>query len=216
MIDPSALSTQHPAHSRQSGFTLLTLLVAMSVMLILMTAAFEMWSSVMRREREEELIFRGEQIVQSIRLYRKKFPGAFPPSLKMLHEQKFLRRLYKDPMSEKGEWNLVLLAPGAEKSFVIVPDTEHKASGGQPLRIVGVASQSKEKSARIYKEGADTYDKWLFTVMDGEGRDTGKMRPPRHRGGGGAEEEEEEEGEPSPDDEGDGEINTEPPDGEEE
>ncbi|MBI2840414.1 MAG: type II secretion system protein [Acidobacteria bacterium] len=215
MKDPSALSTQHPAHSRQSGFTLLTLLVAMSVMIILMTAAFELWSSVMRREREEELIFRGEQIVQSIRLYRKKFPGAFPPSLKMLHEQKFLRRLYAEPMTEKGQWNLVLLAPGAEKSFVLVPDTEHKASGGQPLRIVGVASQSKEKSARIYKEGADTYDKWLFTVMDGEGRDQGKIRHPRPRGGG-AEEEEEDEGEPSPDDEGEGEIDEEPPDDEEE
>ncbi len=214
MKDPSALSTQHPAHSRESGFTLLTLLVAMSVMIILMTAAFEMWSSVMRREREEELIFRGEQIVQSIRLYRKKFPGAFPPSLKMLHEQKFLRRLYEDPMTEKGQWNLVLLAPGAEKSFVLVPDTEHKASGGQPLRIVGVASQSKDKSARIYKEGADTYDKWLFTVMDGEGRDQGKIRHPRPRGGGA--EEEEDEGEPPPDDEGEGEIDEEPPDDEEE
>lgn len=199
----------------EGGFTLFTLLIAISLMMILLTVAEERWSSVLRREREEELIFRGQQVVTAIQLYRKKFPGAFPPSLKVLVDQKFLRQLYKDPMTVDGVWNLVLLSPGAEKKFVLLPDTEKKETAGQALRIAGVASQSTDKAARIYND-ADTYDKWLFTVMDEEKRG-GRERGPKPRGGereqvspgevpdeesGGVEGEEPEEPEPPDDQEG--------------
>ncbi len=134
-------------------------------MIIFLGVAVEQWSSIMRREREEELIFRGEQIVDAIRFYQKRFRGGYPPSLKVLVDQKFLRKLYKDPMTEKGQWNLVLLGQGGgARNFVFLPDTEEKQMG-QAMMIVGVVSQSKEKSARIYNE-AITYDKWVFTVFD--------------------------------------------------
>lgn len=176
----------------EAGFTLLTLMFALAIMAILVTVAEERWSSMMRREREEELIFRGKQIVGAIKLYRKKHPGAYPQSLKMLHEEKFLRQLYKDPMTEKGQWNLVLLSGGAgEKNYVLIPDTEHKETG-RPMQIIGVASQSKDRSVRVYGE-ATTYDKWIFSITgDGE-EEEGRRRRPRGegpRGGPGQEEEE--------------------------
>ena len=158
--------------SGEGGFTLVTLLVVLSVMMIMMGVGMELWSSVMRREREEELVFRGQQIVQAIRLYRAKYRGAYPPSLKVLYEQKFLRKLYTDPMTEAGTWNLVVASAGGEKGNALIPDTEQKRG---IIQIIGVASQSKEKSARIYNN-ATTYDKWLFTIRD---EDTGE----RVRGG---------------------------------
>ncbi|MEW6369124.1 MAG: prepilin-type N-terminal cleavage/methylation domain-containing protein [Acidobacteriota bacterium] len=160
-------------NSNERGFTLVTLLVVLSVMMILMGVGMELWSSVMRQEREEELIFRGQQIVQAIRLYRAKFRGTYPPSLKVLQEQKFLRKLYEDPMTEDGTWNLVVASGGGEQGYALIPDTEQKRG---LIQIIGVASRSKQKSARIYSN-ATTYDKWLFTIRDEE--DTGE----RVRGG---------------------------------
>jgi hypothetical protein len=62
-----------------------------------------------QRELEEELIFRGGQYVEAVRLYQSKNPGQFPESFEELLEEKFIRRLYPDPMTEHGEWNVILL-----------------------------------------------------------------------------------------------------------
>jgi len=190
------------AVSRESGFTLITLLVALSITMILMGAAAERWSSIMRREREEELIFRGGQIADAIKLFQKKHRGAYPRSLKELVDQKFLRRLYTDPMTEKGQWNLVVLTSDTGRVTALIPDAEHGAARAL-LRIVGVASQSKAKSARVYNE-ATTYDKWLFTILDQGGRrgareEEEEDRPGRRGRPRGGEEEEEEDEEPPPD-----------------
>jgi hypothetical protein len=52
-----------------------------------------------QREKEAELVFRGEQYARAIGLYQRKLAGAFPPSLDALVEQKFLRKRYKDPIT---------------------------------------------------------------------------------------------------------------------
>jgi len=74
---------------------------------IFMGAAAPVWQHIMKREREEELIWRGKQYVQAIKLYQNKHPGAYPPKLDILVEQKFLRKLFPDPMTEDGEWKLL-------------------------------------------------------------------------------------------------------------
>jgi type II secretory pathway pseudopilin PulG len=94
----------------QAGYAMAVLLVAMSVSAILMTVAMPVWKQATRREKEAELIFRGEQYVRAIRLFQQRAgPGALPPTLDVLVEQRFLRQEFKDPMS--GEDFLVL--PGA-------------------------------------------------------------------------------------------------------
>jgi type II secretory pathway pseudopilin PulG len=68
-------------------------------MSVMMAAALPVWSHASRREREEELIWRGEQYKRAIMLFQRKFANTFPPNLDVLVEQKFLRKKYKDPIT---------------------------------------------------------------------------------------------------------------------
>ena len=83
------------------GYALAALLVAIAVMAVMMTAAIPVWSTNAKREKEAELIFRGEQYARAIGLYQRKTgPGTLPPSIDFLVEQKFLRKKYKDPITK--------------------------------------------------------------------------------------------------------------------
>ena len=48
------------------------LLIAMSVMAILLTVALPTWRQTIQREKEEELIFRGNQYSRAISAYQRK------------------------------------------------------------------------------------------------------------------------------------------------
>jgi type II secretory pathway pseudopilin PulG len=75
------------------------LLVGMSVMAVMMSAALPVWTHLVQREKEEELIWRGEQYRRAIMLFQRKFANTFPPTIDLLVEQKFLRKKYKDPIT---------------------------------------------------------------------------------------------------------------------
>ncbi len=89
------------------GYAMAALLVAIGIMGILMTVAMPVWHQTMQREKEEELIFRGRQYARAIGLFQRKFAGAYPPSVDLLVQQKFLRKKYKDPMVEDGQFLLI-------------------------------------------------------------------------------------------------------------
>src|SRR5262245_47309969 len=89
------LRRQHHA-----GYAMAALLIAMSVMAIMMTIAMPTWKQMARREKESELVFRLEQYGRALVLFqRKNGPGTSPPSVDFLVEQRFLRKKYKDPIT---------------------------------------------------------------------------------------------------------------------
>jgi type II secretory pathway pseudopilin PulG len=93
---------------RDSGYILLGIIILLVILGISLVAAVPLWQKAVQREREQELIFRGYQYMQAIARYQQKYPGAYPPSVEVLVEQKFLRKAYKDPMGGKdGEWNML-------------------------------------------------------------------------------------------------------------
>ena len=75
------------------------LLVAIGMMGIVMSMVLPSWRTFAKREKETELVFRGEQYMRAIELYQRQFPGAYPTDLESLVEQKFLRRIYLDPLT---------------------------------------------------------------------------------------------------------------------
>jgi len=85
--------------SGQAGYAMAALLVAMSIMAVMMTVAMPVWKQSARREKEAELIWRGQQYQRAIGLFGRKFANAFPPSIDVLVDQKFLRKKYKDPIT---------------------------------------------------------------------------------------------------------------------
>lgn len=161
--------------NREKGYTLIILMVVIAVMSIGLLFAIPVWQTQIQREKEEELIFRGKQYVEAIRLYQTKYPGRFPKTLDDLLEEKCIRKLYADPMTEDGIWNIVLHYEGitSQKKAVvqkvmIAPQSALSALDNP--QILGVVSTSTKKSIRIYTN-QESYDKWLFFY----GQDPQKM-----------------------------------------
>lgn len=148
------------------GYVLIILMMVVLVLAVGLTVALPVLETELRREKEEELIFRGRQYVEGVRLYQTKNPGGFPRSLKELLDEGFLRKLYPDPMTASGEWDVVL-DPGAQAGAesggarqVLVAPLSALGSVKNPI-VMGVVSSSTRTSIRLY-EGQDSYDKWLF------------------------------------------------------
>lgn len=151
---------------RDRGTVLIILMMVVFILALGLMVAVPVLETELRREKEEELIFRGGQYVEAIRLFQAKNPGRFPASLKELFEKGFLRKPFPDPMVPSGEWDVVL-APGASARTqaagsrqVVVAPLAALGSVRDPA-ILGVVSSSRRASIRLYEE-QDRYDKWLF------------------------------------------------------
>jgi type II secretory pathway pseudopilin PulG len=111
----------------EAGYTLVTLLAAVTIMLIMMAAAVPSWRYVMKNDREEELIFRGGEIADAIARYQQRNGNALPVSLEVLVKGKFLRREYKDPMTKDGKWRFI--RPGEQIGAIRPPGTPGSPGG---------------------------------------------------------------------------------------
>jgi len=145
---------------------LIILLIAISVMSIGLIIATPVWMTQIQREKEEELIFRGNQYVEAVRIYQMKYPGKYPKSLEELLKEKCLRKLYPDPMTKHGKWDIILhqetLTEKKEQSVqkVMIAPQEALSSLENP-HILGVVSSSRRKSIKIYQK-QEFYNLWLF------------------------------------------------------
>src|SRR3954462_5315299 len=83
----------------QAGYAMAALLVALSIMAVMLTVAMPVWKQTSRREKETELVFRGQQYAHAIGLFQRKFANAFPPNIDVLVDQRFLRKKFKDPIT---------------------------------------------------------------------------------------------------------------------
>ena len=189
------------------------LLVSLAVMSVLMGALLPAWRHQAQREKEAELVFRGEQYVRAIRLWEMKMgPGSRPPNFDILVQQKYLRKKYKDPMTEDGEFQPLYIgtnlpAPGgpgaggrgpggpgpagragsaARGSAAVGASTAATAFGCRRTAgggILGVASKSKESSILIYK-GRSHYNEWTFVYANASSAPGGAgSQMPGGRGG---------------------------------
>jgi type II secretory pathway pseudopilin PulG len=172
--------------TRQAGYAMAVLLVAMSVMAVMLSVAMPVWRQASQREKEEELVFRGLQYTHAIGLFQRKYANAFPPNFDVLVNEKFLRKKFKDPITAEdfvpilagqspaaGSTQAGRGAPGGTGATGMAP-TQPAAQAGGPGRpatggpgsgpvggIVGVTSKSKDKSIRLYN-GRSHYNEWQF------------------------------------------------------
>lgn len=187
---------------------MVVLLVGMIGMGIMLTVAMRVWNQTVQREKEAELVFRGEQYARAIGLFQKKYANAFPPNIDLLVQEKFLRKKFKDPItnddfvplrqgqgSTPGSGSQTSAQPGqAPSSFQSNPATGRGATpatsgtgpgGGVVGGINGVASKSKDKSIRLYK-GRSHYNEWAFVFTPQAQAPGGAGAPGGQRGGPGA------------------------------
>jgi type II secretory pathway pseudopilin PulG len=95
---------------KEAGYTLVMLVIMIAILSISMGVAVQTASFQMRREREAELIFRGEQFVEAIRLFKAKY-GRYPMRLKEIYEAnpRVIRKKWKDPITDSDNWGLIFL-----------------------------------------------------------------------------------------------------------
>src|SRR6476661_7424418 len=87
--------------SSQSGYILLILMLAVTLLAIAAAAIAPTLAFQIRRDREEELIHRGVQYSRAVKKYVKKF-GRYPTRLEDLENTnniRTLRKRYKDPIT---------------------------------------------------------------------------------------------------------------------
>ena len=150
------------------------LLVGMAVMAIMLTVAMPTWSQMIRRDKEEELVFRGNQYARAINLYQRRFANASPPSIDVLVEQRLLRKKFRDPMSSEksGEFQLLYVSNSAASSrqgganqLGAAQSSIGSVLGTTPTGgIAGVTSKNKSESIRVFN-GKSHYNEWQFVGM---------------------------------------------------
>ncbi len=93
---------------RSEGYNLVILAMAVTVLNIMIAAALPAWSHLLQRYKEEELIFRGLQYAEAIRVFQQRH-GRLPNKLEELIEVKprCIRQLWTNPLTEDGSWLLV-------------------------------------------------------------------------------------------------------------
>ena len=138
-------------HRHQRGFTYLALLWWVVISGVMLAALGSQWRMDAARQREAELVFRGEQIKAALRAYQSNTPAGqpmLPESLSDLLDdrrqgppRRHLRKAWADPIQGRP-WDLLLDEQG---------------------RIRGVHSSSQRKPLSA-PEGVNTYREWLFDV----------------------------------------------------
>ncbi len=154
----------------EKGFTLLAALFILMIMGIMLGMMGESWSMIMRRDREEELLFRGKQIKSAIERFNNNNPkfgqgiggvrglDSLMKDYRTLETNRYLRKEWKDPLTGK-DWQFLK----------------------DPIKgIIGVASSSDQeplKKANFTEEfkdfaGKDKYSAWQFVNLP-----AGALRP---------------------------------------
>ena len=136
--NPERRSLRHRRRAGERGYTLVALLVLMTIMALALTAAAPNIHQQKQREMEKEAIARGEDVAEAIRLYVRA-KGAPPTSIDQLLEgipfgtkkiQILRPSSARDPLSSSGEWRLVKPTDNAlvdfQRALILY-------AGGQPV-----------------------------------------------------------------------------------
>lgn len=142
-----------------AGFAYLGLLIAIAIMGLIQASLATAWHADARREKEKELLFAGNQFRQALNLYYAHSPGKAlrqPLQLEDLLldprtpvQQRYLRKMYPDPITGKREWGIIRGAGGEIYGV-------HSLSGQQPLKQGGFGRGDRNFT------GAQKYSQWVF------------------------------------------------------
>jgi type II secretory pathway pseudopilin PulG len=117
---------------------------------VMLAAAGQSWHNDARRDQEDELVFRGNAYARALAAYAGQHGGRYPTELRDLVEdehtgvrRRYLRALYRDPVTNSDRWGLV-----------------RRADGG----ITGVFSDSDAVPIR-QTDGVVSYRDWIFSAL---------------------------------------------------
>jgi type II secretory pathway pseudopilin PulG len=153
------------AGTREEGFTYLGLMIAIVIMGMVQAALAQAWHADAQREKEKELLFAGDQMRAALKSYYAHSPAQSPRHPLRLEDllqdsrspskQRYLRKIYRDPITGKSEWGMIRGAGG--EIFGV-----HSLSELTPLKQ-GDFSRADRNFA-----GAQRYSDWVFMLAPGQ------------------------------------------------
>jgi type II secretory pathway pseudopilin PulG len=146
--------------ARAGGFTYVGLLLLVAIMAVWLVAVSQVWYTMQKREKEEELLFVGDQYRRALAAYYAS-SAAYPKRLEDLLKdprfpavRRYLRKLYPDPVTGKAEWGFV---KGPDESITGV----YSLSEAEPLKKSGFRVVDEAF------EGKTKYSEWVFLPRTG-------------------------------------------------
>ena len=146
---------------KMAGFTFLGLMMIIAILGIALYAVGEVWHNAQRHAQEQELLYIGGQFRRAILSYNAHTPTAnklqaYPTSLDDLLKdprypttQRYLRKIYIDPISGKAEWGLLRVANGGIFGVYSLSDETPR-------------KQTNFKLSDQLFEGKTKYSEWVF------------------------------------------------------
>ncbi len=142
----------------QKGFTYIGVMIFVSIIGVGMAATGQIWAESVKREREQELLFVGNQFRVAMDQYAKSSPGT-DRSLHRLSDllkdprypdtRRYLRRMYLDPITGSSDWGVVVNPSGGITGV-------YSLSEDAPIKKSGFASVNRSF------EGKSRYSEWIF------------------------------------------------------
>jgi type II secretory pathway pseudopilin PulG len=146
-------------HCRQAGFTYIGVLVLVAIMGAGLAAAGQVWHTVRQQEKERELLVIGHEFRLALDRYARHTPrngSRAPVRLEELLQdprtpgiQRYLRKIYVDPITGRPEWGLVSAANGEIHGV-------YSLSGEEPLKKANFSPADRQF------EGKTKYSDWVF------------------------------------------------------
>lgn len=147
------------APCKQIGLMYLALLFVIAISAIALAGQGSWWSVERQRDKEQELLFVGDQFRQAIARYYESSPGPvkrYPASLddltldrRVLPARQHLRRIYADPVTGASAWGQVRASDGGVMGV-------YSLSLSAPLMRRGFAERD------IDFIGKKSYSDWVF------------------------------------------------------
>jgi general secretion pathway protein G len=104
--------------NRSRGFTLIELMIVISIMLILVTVGVPMYQGSIKRARESVLrqnLFTLRSVISQYTLDKQKAPQ----SLEDLMQAGYLKQIPRDPITDKADWTV-----DQEENTIMSPDEQ--------------------------------------------------------------------------------------------
>ena len=172
-LAPAGESGDGRSRLDDQGFILVALLVAMAISAIWLGTMLPAWRQQAVRQREGDLLFRGQQYARAIALFYLANNCPLPTNVDLLVSRHYLRKKWKDPIADD---DFVPLVAGMSASLSGAPSGTPQNSGRPPapsapggsaqlVGVYGVSSKSTDTSIMVYKN-QQQYSLWSFRYTD--------------------------------------------------
>jgi hypothetical protein len=173
---------------REGGYALMMVVFFIALLMIAAMAAGPRILQDGKREKEQEMVWRGKQYVRGVKLYYRKL-GRFPTSLDDLTKPKtgslrFMRQAYKDPMNaEDGSWRLIYVGPAGQLIGSLKPPQTLQLPGagaglGTPASTLATNSAGQQAAP-----GSSTFGSFGTPAGSGTGGAASNAQPGAQQNG---------------------------------